>query len=92
MLRHEFQPGRLVAGLSLTLGGVLYAGDADGAWETPWFVLIPVVVGGLCLAGATAIIMGGLRRRHPRPRGAGAESTGTPGTAATHGSEPGPPH
>lgn len=69
MLRHEFQPGRLVAGLSLTFGGALYAGDAAGEWDTPWFVLIPVVVGGLCLAGASAIIASGIRRRRHGARG-----------------------
>ncbi|MFF9219979.1 hypothetical protein [Streptomyces viridosporus] len=63
MLRHEFQPGRLVAGAVLTLAAVLYAGDAGGAWETPWFVMIPVVTGGLCLAGAVAFLAGRIRRR-----------------------------
>ncbi|MEU6063080.1 MULTISPECIES: hypothetical protein [Streptomyces] len=56
MLRHEFQPGRLVAGLFLTVTGVVYAGDAGGLWETPWFVAVPLVVGGLCLAGAAAAL------------------------------------
>ncbi|GAA3221971.1 hypothetical protein GCM10020256_29050 [Streptomyces thermocoprophilus] len=46
MLRHEFRPGRLVAGLSLTAAGVAYAGDAGGLWDMPWFALIPMVVGG----------------------------------------------
>ncbi|CCK28005.1 putative secreted protein [Streptomyces davaonensis JCM 4913] len=68
MLRHRFQPGRLVAGAFLTLAGVIYAGDAGGAWETPWFVVIPVVLGGLGLAGATAVLSRGIRRR----RGAGS--------------------
>ncbi|MFI8088107.1 hypothetical protein ACIF9R_07285 [Streptomyces sp. NPDC086080] len=63
MLRHEFQPGRLVAGLSLTAAAVLYAGDAGGAWDTPWFVMIPVVLGGLCLAGAVGSLTGRRRRR-----------------------------
>ncbi|MFD3732298.1 hypothetical protein [Streptomyces sp. NPDC058632] len=65
MLRHEFQPGRLIAGLFLTLAAVLYAGDARGAWETPWFVVVPVVTGGLCLAGAVAAVTA-LIRRHRR--------------------------
>ncbi|MFF0104659.1 hypothetical protein [Streptomyces hirsutus] len=65
MLRHEFQPGRLIAGLFLTLAAVLYAGDAGGAWETPWFVMIPVVAGGLCLAGSVSAVTG-LIRRHKR--------------------------
>ncbi|WP_081239958.1 hypothetical protein [Streptomyces viridosporus] len=63
MLRHEFQPGRLVAGAVLILAAVLYAGDAGGAWETPWFVMVPVVTGGLCLAGAVAFLTGRIRRR-----------------------------
>ncbi|MEV5431439.1 hypothetical protein [Streptomyces sp. NPDC052701] len=63
MLRHEFQPGRLVAGLALTVAAVVYAGDAGGAWETPWFVVIPVVVGGLFLAGTVAFLTGRVRRR-----------------------------
>ncbi|CAL9556102.1 hypothetical protein SUDANB176_04548 [Streptomyces sp. enrichment culture] len=68
MLRHEFQPGRLVAGAFLTLAAVIYAGDAGGAWETPWFVMIPVVTGGLCLAGAVALLTSLVRRRRtPSP-------------------------
>ncbi|MCZ0987417.1 hypothetical protein [Streptomyces diastatochromogenes] len=69
MLRHEFQPGKLVAGLFLTAAGVVYAGDAAGLWSTPWFAAIPLVTGGLCLAGVTAAVTRGIRRR----RG-GAES------------------
>ncbi|MET9758427.1 hypothetical protein ABZ016_05130 [Streptomyces sp. NPDC006372] len=63
MLRHELQPGKLVAGLVLIAAGVLYAGDASGAWETPWFVAIPLVTGGLCLAGVVAFLTGRIRRR-----------------------------
>ncbi|WP_037682561.1 hypothetical protein [Streptomyces cellulosae] len=72
MLRHEFQPGKLVAGLFLTLAGVIYAGDAGGLWETPWFAVIPVVVIGLFLAGTVALVTNSLRRRrktrHPEPQ------------------------
>ncbi|MFF8907035.1 hypothetical protein [Streptomyces olivaceoviridis] len=63
MLRHEFQPGKLVAGLFLTTTAVAFAGDAGGLWETPWFAVVPLVVGGLCLAGATAVLARGIRRR-----------------------------
>ncbi|MET7655377.1 MULTISPECIES: hypothetical protein [unclassified Streptomyces] len=63
MLRHEFRPGRLVAGAFFTLAGVIYAGDAGGLWETPWFVMIPVVMAGLCLAGATGVVARSMRRR-----------------------------
>ncbi|MFE6177458.1 hypothetical protein [Streptomyces sp. NPDC056464] len=64
MLRHEFQPGRLVAGTFLTLAGIIYAGDAGGAWETPWFAVIPLVIFGLFLAGTTALVTRAIRRRH----------------------------
>ncbi|MFG2603756.1 hypothetical protein ACGFT2_09430 [Streptomyces sp. NPDC048514] len=63
MLRHEFQPGKLVAGLALIATGAVYAGDAGGAWRTPWFVMVPLIVGGLCLAGATAALTRGIRGR-----------------------------
>ncbi|MEU0003126.1 hypothetical protein ABZ079_02145 [Streptomyces sp. NPDC006314] len=63
MLRHEFQPGKLVAGLFLTATGAVYAGDAGGLWETPWFVVVPLVVGGLCLSGVTAALTRRIRGR-----------------------------
>ncbi|MER6061642.1 hypothetical protein [Streptomyces sp. NPDC001792] len=63
MLRHEFQPGRLVAGLFLTATGVVFAGDANGLWQTPWYAVVPLIVGGLSLAGATAAVARGIRRR-----------------------------
>ncbi|MFG1672550.1 hypothetical protein [Streptomyces sp. Y7] len=68
MLRHEFQPGRLVAGAFLTIAGIAYAGDAGDAWETPWFAVIPLVIGGLCLAGATALLARAIRRRRGTPQ------------------------
>jgi len=63
VLRHEFQPGKLIAGLFLALAGTIYAGDAGGAWETPWFVVIPVVTAGLCLAATAAFLTYAVRRR-----------------------------
>ncbi|CAL9505448.1 hypothetical protein SUDANB58_03543 [Streptomyces sp. enrichment culture] len=66
MLRHEFQPGRLVAGVFLALAGVICAGDAGGLWRIPWFAPLAVVVGGLCLAGATAALTRNGRRRAAR--------------------------
>ncbi|MPY58399.1 hypothetical protein [Streptomyces spongiae] len=68
MLRHDVQPGKLVAGFFLTLTAVVYAGDAGGTWEAPWFVAIPLVTGGLCLAGATAFLTHAIRHRRPSPR------------------------
>lgn len=68
MLRHEFQPGRLVAGVFLTLAGITYAGDAGGAWDTPWFAVIPMVVVGLCLAGAVGLLTRAIRGRRGNRR------------------------
>ncbi|MFF1548289.1 hypothetical protein [Streptomyces sp. NPDC058291] len=80
MLRHEFRPGRLVAGAAFVVAGVVFAGDAGGLWETPWFVMIPVVVGGLCLAGVAGAVARAVRRRRGpsrRTSAAGADGAGT---------------
>ncbi|MFH9860461.1 hypothetical protein [Streptomyces sp. NPDC017202] len=86
MLRHEFRPGRLVAGSAFVLAGVLYAGDAGGHWETPWFAVIPVVVAGLCLAAVTGLVARAIRgHRDGRPGASAERSTGTgagPGAGA----------
>lgn len=82
MLRHEFQPGKLVAGFFLTVAGIAYAGDAGDAWETPWFAVIPLVVGGLCLAGVTGLLARAIRRRRDRPE-VNAPADGAPGSPAT---------
>ncbi|MER5751646.1 hypothetical protein [Streptomyces sp. NPDC002088] len=74
MLRHEFQPGKLVAGVFLIVAGTVYAGDAGGLWDTPWFVMIPLVVGGLCLAGAVGVLAKGIRRRRGRDRSLSGET------------------
>lgn len=83
MPRHEFQPGRLVTGLVLTLTGVLYVGDAGNLWHTPWFAVIPLVGVGLWLAGAAAVTARTVRRRRRRrasgpSAGAGAAANGGP--------------
>ncbi|MER5792442.1 hypothetical protein [Streptomyces sp. NPDC001980] len=67
MLRHEFQPGRLVIGVFLTAAGIAYAGDAGGWWDTEWFAVIPVTVAGLVLAGVTAALARAIRRRRGTP-------------------------
>ncbi len=78
MLRHEFRPGKLVAGLFVTAAGVVYLGDAGDAWQAPWFVVIPLVVGGLCIAGAVASLDHAIRGR----RGAGRTGVSGPGVPA----------
>lgn len=94
MLRHEFRPGKLIAGLFLTTAGVVYLGDASDAWQTPWFAVIPLVIGGLCLAGAVGLLnlairgRGACARKEPSAppgfeSGAAAGAAGTAGTAGT---------
>ncbi|MFG2310392.1 hypothetical protein ACGFS9_17235 [Streptomyces sp. NPDC048566] len=73
MPRHEFQPGKLVAGLALAGAGVAFGGDAAGWWTTPWFVMFPVVAGGLCLAGAVASVHHAVRGRRADGRRRGVD-------------------
>ncbi|MFD4607591.1 hypothetical protein [Streptomyces sp. NPDC058451] len=79
MLRHEFQPGKLVSGVFLTGAGVVYAGDAAGAWHVPSFLLVPMVVGGLCLGGAAAVVNRAVRRDRDARRTPGGVGTGGTG-------------
>ncbi|MEV6650398.1 hypothetical protein [Streptomyces sp. NPDC051219] len=62
MRRHEFQPGRLVAGVALLTTGVAFAGDATGAWETPWYAMVPLVMGGLAVSALTGVVTLAVRR------------------------------
>ncbi|MGW4272492.1 hypothetical protein ACWEGQ_09030 [Streptomyces seoulensis] len=76
MARHEFQPGKLVAGVFLIVAGVVYAGAAHGLWRIPWFTAVPLVVGGLFLAGVTALLNRTIRRHRTGRRAAGLADTG----------------
>ncbi|MFI6344543.1 hypothetical protein [Streptomyces sp. NPDC050560] len=67
-MRHEFQPGRLVAGLFLIGVALAYAGDAAGWWDTLWFAALPTVIGGLCLAAVVGMVTGAIRHRIRRAR------------------------
>ncbi|MFF8567395.1 hypothetical protein ACF06N_20795 [Streptomyces albidoflavus] len=69
MLRHEPQPGRLLAGIVLITAAVLYTGDAVSAWSIPWWVLFPLVCGGLWVAAAVGVFGHLLRRRRRRSTG-----------------------
>ncbi|WP_406862617.1 hypothetical protein ABZO31_20200 [Streptomyces sp. HUAS MG47] len=66
MLRHEFRPGRLLAGATALTVAALYGGDAAGAWHTPWWTALPLTFGGLTLAGLAAWAAYGVRRRGAR--------------------------
>lgn len=85
MPRHEFRPGRLVAGLALAATAVLFAGDAAGRWDTPPLVVLPLICGGLGVASLVSWIDYGVRRRRRRARSASADSSGVP--ASTSGSQ-----
>uniref|UniRef100_A0AAU2JSW5 DUF3188 domain-containing protein n=1 Tax=Streptomyces sp. NBC_00049 TaxID=2903617 RepID=A0AAU2JSW5_9ACTN len=62
MRRHEFQPGRLIAGLALLVAGVLYLLDTTGEADLPWFAIIPITLGGLSLAALTGMVTYAVRR------------------------------
>ncbi|MEJ8642836.1 hypothetical protein WKI68_18480 [Streptomyces sp. MS1.HAVA.3] len=62
MRRHEFQPGRLIAGLVLLFAGVLYLLDTTGEADLPWFAVIPLTMGGLTLAALVGMVTYAVRR------------------------------
>ncbi|WP_411081927.1 hypothetical protein [Streptomyces sp. cmx-18-6] len=83
MLRHEFRPGRAVAGLTMLALAAGYAADAAGKWEAPWTFFLPLFFGGLWLSAA-ATWLGYLVRRRRAAKKASAENTAAP--ASTSGS------
>ncbi|GAA3374540.1 hypothetical protein GCM10020367_38810 [Streptomyces sannanensis] len=85
MLRHEFRPGRLVAGLTLLTTAVAFAGDAAGDWHTPWYAAIPLITMGLFLAALVSGIDYGVRRRRRSARNASTDRTAAP--ASTNGDQ-----
>ncbi|MFF4446628.1 hypothetical protein [Streptomyces sp. NPDC001502] len=62
MRRHEFQPGRLIAGLVLVVAGVLYLLETTGEADLPWFAVIPITMGGLTLAALVGLVTYAVRR------------------------------
>ncbi|MGV9554105.1 hypothetical protein [Streptomyces sp. NPDC003522] len=82
MLRHDFRPGRLVTGSAFVLVGIMYAGDAGGHWETPWFAVVPVVVAGLCLAAVAGLVSRAVRGRRDAKPGSSADRGTDTGTGA----------
>lgn len=84
MPRHEFRPGRAVAGMVMLTLAAGYAADAAGKWEVPWTFFLPLFFGGLWLA-ATVTWVGYRLRRRRDARKASAENTAAP--ARTSGSQ-----
>ncbi|MFD9378621.1 hypothetical protein ACFWBH_24265 [Streptomyces sp. NPDC059999] len=62
MRRHEFQPGRLIAGLVLLTAGTLCLLDAAGEVDLPWFAVVPMAAGGLALAAVVGVVTYAVRR------------------------------
>jgi hypothetical protein len=98
VLRHEFQPGKVVAGVVLTGTAVAFGGDARGLWTVPWMLVVPLIGGGLCLAGVVGAIGYAFQYRRRRARASGEQTAvsvtaGTPmaGTAAAGTAETGEP-
>ncbi|MEU5659883.1 hypothetical protein ABZ802_30305 [Streptomyces sp. NPDC047737] len=81
MLRHEFRPGRAVAGLAMLALAGGYAADAAGAWDAPWTFFVPVFAGGLWLAATTTWVSYRLRRRRDA-RKASAENSAAPASSS----------
>lgn len=50
-----------MAGVFLTAAGAVALGDAAGAWEVPWFAIIPIVSVGLSLAAVTGLLTRAIR-------------------------------
>ncbi|URN15357.1 MULTISPECIES: hypothetical protein [Streptomyces] len=83
MLRHEFHPGRLVAGVTGLGVAAVYGGDAAGSWQVPWYAGLPLLACGLVLAAVASRIGYRVRRRR-------AERTTEPeGTSAPSGTNGG---
>nr|WP_128976039.1 hypothetical protein [Streptomyces roseicoloratus] len=80
MLLHEFRPGRMVLGLAALALAALFLGDAAGAWSTAWYVVVPVLCGGLVLAALVSWSAYLIRRRSARR--ASSESTGAPASSS----------
>ncbi|UNO40341.1 hypothetical protein [Streptomyces sp. MST-110588] len=69
MKRHDFEPARLITGLTALGVGSAYAFDALGEWDVPGAWPLLAVPAGLCLAGITAAIRSATRtHRSTTPR------------------------
>lgn len=67
-----------MAGTALIAAGVIALGNTAGVWKTPWYVIIPVVNGGLCLAAVTGLLARAIRRDRSARGRPGAERDEVP--------------
>ncbi|MFI6768270.1 hypothetical protein [Streptomyces sp. NPDC050355] len=63
MMRHPFEPGRLISGLTALTLGTAYGLDALGIGRAPGPWLFLALPAGLLLSGITAALWTTLRRR-----------------------------
>ena len=56
MIRHRFEPARLLLGLVLLFAAAAYLMDASGEWEVPFWVLIVLMPLAFLMAGFTALM------------------------------------
>ncbi|MFJ9415712.1 MULTISPECIES: hypothetical protein [unclassified Streptomyces] len=62
MMRHPFEPARLVSGVTALAVGAGYGLDALGVWHAPGPWLFLAVPAGLLLSGVTAAVWATTRR------------------------------
>ncbi|WP_253209361.1 hypothetical protein [Streptomyces niphimycinicus] len=72
--RHAFEPGKLVAGLVILGVAAAYGMDAAGKWDVRPEIVLPALLGGLCVAALTSALTYAVRRRSRR--GASEEGGG----------------
>ncbi|MEV6128278.1 hypothetical protein AB0M05_15820 [Streptomyces violaceusniger] len=64
--RHAFEPGKLVAGLVILGVAAAYGMDAAGEWDVRPEIVLPALLGGLCVAALTSALTYAVRRRSRR--------------------------
>ncbi|WP_335941240.1 hypothetical protein [Streptomyces sp. PTD5-9] len=83
MLRHDFRPGRAVAGLVMLALAFGYAADAAGVWDAPWVFFLPLFLGGLWLAVTVTWINYTIRRRRDARRASSEKVAAPPSSSGS---------
>ena len=66
MIRHPFEPSRLLLGLAMLGVAAVCLMDAAGEWEVPFWVPLAALPTALLLAGCAALVTFTARRRRAR--------------------------